>query len=136
MSECIFCKIVDGQIPAAKLIETEKVISFLDINPVNPGHALVAPKRHVSSLLDLRQDELHVLMFVAKRVAAAVIRATGSPAFNILQNDGEAAGQIIDHVHFHVIPRDPEDGFRLGWRHLKYAEGQIEQLQQAIQQNL
>ncbi len=136
MLECVFCKIIAGEIPAAKLIETDKVLSFLDINPVNPGHALVVPKRHVASLLDLHQDELHVSIFIAKRVAAAVAEATGSPAFNILQNDGPAAGQIIEHVHFHVIPRAPDDEFSLGWRQLEYGEGELEQLQDAIRQLL
>ncbi|MCK4284041.1 MAG: HIT domain-containing protein, partial [Candidatus Brocadiae bacterium] len=68
MGECIFCKIIAGEIPAARLIETDKVVSFLDINPVNPGHALIVPKRHVTSFLDLHQNELHVLMFIARRV--------------------------------------------------------------------
>ncbi|MHC4789375.1 MAG: HIT domain-containing protein, partial [Planctomycetota bacterium] len=73
MGECVFCRIIAGDIPAATLLETDKVISFLDINPVNPGHALVVPKRHVSSLLGLNQEELHVAIFVAKRVAGAVL---------------------------------------------------------------
>ncbi len=136
MAECIFCKIIAGELPAAKLIETDKVISFLDINPVNPGHALVVPRRHVESFLDLQQDELHVSIFVAKRVAAAVTEATGCPAFNILQNTGQAAGQVIGHVHMHVIPRAPDDGFDLGWRQLKYEEGELEELQQNISQLL
>ncbi len=136
MAECVFCDIIAGNIPAAKLIETDKVLSFLDISPVNPGHALVVPKRHVASLLDLTQDELHVAIFIAKRVAGAVLEATGSAAFNILQNDGQAAGQLIDHVHFHVIPRSPDDGFSFGWRQLNYEEGTLQSLQRAIQQNL
>lgn len=136
MAECVFCDIIAGNIPAAKLIETDKVLSFLDISPVNPGHALVVPKRHVASLLDLTQDELHVAIFIAKRVAGAVLEATGSAAFNILQNDGKAAGQIIDHVHLHVIPRSPDDGFSFGWRQLNYEEGALQSLQRAIQQNL
>jgi len=134
--DCVFCKIIKGEIPAATLIETDKVISFLDINPVNLGHALVVPKRHVASFLDLQQDELHVAIFIAKRVAAAVTEATGSPAFNILQNTGECAGQLIDHVHLHVIPRRPDDGFELGWRQLEYEEGELEKLQKAIEQRL
>ncbi|MHC4591266.1 MAG: HIT family protein [Planctomycetota bacterium] len=136
MTDCIFCKIIAGTIPAAKLIETDKVTSFLDISPVNPGHALVVPKRHVSSLLSLNQDELHVMIFVAKRVAAAVTEATDSPAFNILQNDGEAAGQIIRHAHLHVIPRNPDDGFSLGWRQLSYSEGELQALQRSVRQKL
>ena len=136
MADCIFCKIIDGDVPAAKLIETDRVISFLDINPVNPGHALVVPKRHVTSLLDLQQNELHVAIFVAKRVAGAVVEATDSPAFNIVHNTGEAAGQEIDHTHFHVIPRRPDDGVEFGWRQLSYEEGKLEELQRAIRDRL
>ncbi len=136
MADCVFCDIIEGAIPAARLIETDKVISFLDIHPVNPGHALVVPKRHVASLLELQQDELHVAIFVAKRVAAAVSEATGSPAFNILQNDGEAAGQEIEHVHLHVIPRQPDDGFSLGWRQGEYGEGELERLQREVRRLL
>ncbi len=113
MADCIFCKIIAGQIPAAMLLETDRVVSFLDINPVNPGHALIVPRRHVTTLLDLNQDELHVAIYAARRVAAAVTEETGSPAFNLLQNNGRCAGQIIDHVHFHVIPRNPERRLRL-----------------------
>ncbi len=136
MSDCIFCKIIAGEIPSAELIRTDKVVSFLDINPVNPGHALVVPTRHVASLLDLKQDELHQAVFVAKRVAGAIREATGSPAFNILQNDGEAAGQVVGHVHFHVVPRSPDDGFELGWRQLAYAEGELESMRHAIRRGL
>ena len=136
MADCIFCKIVAGQIPAAMLIETDKVVSFLDINPVNPGHALVVPKRHATSLLDLGQDELHVAIFVAQRVAGAIVEATGSTAFNILQNNGRCAGQLIDHVHFHVIPRNPQDGFSFGWRQLQYKEGELKAMQEAISARL
>ncbi len=136
MPDCIFCKIIEGEVPAAKLIETDKVVSFLDIHPVNPGHALVVPKRHVASFLDLQQDELHTTIFIAKRVAGAVTEATDSPAFNILQNTGEAAGQLIGHVHVHVIPRKPDDGFSLGWRQLEYEEGQMEALQARIEELL
>jgi histidine triad (HIT) family protein len=132
MPDCVFCRIIAGEIPAATLITTDKVVSFLDINPVNPGHALVVPRRHVSSLLDLLQDELHVAMFVARRLAAAITQVTGSPAFNILQNNGREAGQVIDHVHLHVIPRDADDGFELGWRQLSYSEGRLEELRRAI----
>ena len=136
MADCIFCKIIAGQIPAATLIETDRVVCFLDINPVNPGHALVVPRRHFAGLLDLSADEARAAIVVAQRVAAAIVQATGSPAFNILQNNGRCAGQLIDHVHFHVIPRNPSDGFSFGWRQLKYEEGELKALQDAIRARL
>jgi len=136
MADCIFCKIIAGQIPAAMLLETDRVVSFLDINPVNPGHALIVPRRHVATLLELNQDELHVAIYAARRVAAAVTEEVGSPAFNLLQNNGRCAGQLIDHVHFHVIPRNPDDGFSLGWRQLQYEEGELKAMQEAIRARL
>jgi histidine triad (HIT) family protein len=136
MAGCVFCKIVAGEIPAAKLVEAESVTSFLDVNPVNLGHALIVPKRHLMSLLDLTDEELQAAILVARRVAAAVRGATGSSAFNILQNDGRAAGQVVEHVHFHVIPRHHSDGFAFGWRQLSYKEGELSALLQAIKKRL
>jgi histidine triad (HIT) family protein len=132
MKDCVFCKIIAGEIPAAVLAENGQAISFLDIGPVNPGHALIVPRRHVVDLLGLTQDELCAAMLMTRRVAAAVVEATGSPAFHILQNNGEAAGQIVRHVHLHVIPRSPADGFALGWRQTEPEQGQLEGLRQAI----
>lgn len=132
MADCIFCKIVAGEIPAAVLAETDAAISFLDINPVNPGHALIVPRRHAESLLDLTQDELHAVVLMTRRVAAAVVEATGSPAFNVLQNDGGPAGQVVKHCHFHVIPRAEDDGFAFGWRQLHVEAGRMEALREAV----
>jgi len=136
MSECVFCRIISGDIPAAVLMQTDKIISFLDINPVNRGHALIMPKRHVASLLELGDDELQAAIVAARRVAAAVCKGTNSPAFNILENDGEPAGQLIDHAHFHVIPRRLDDGFSFGWRRLSYKEGELKALQEDIKRKL
>jgi histidine triad (HIT) family protein len=136
MADCIFCRIIAGRIPAAMLLETDKVVSFLDISPVNPGHALIVPRRHATSLLDLEQDELHVAIFVAQRIAAAVTEQTGSACFNLLQNNGRCAGQVVDHVHFHIIPRSADDGFSFGWRQLRYKEGELKALQEAIRARL
>jgi len=136
VAQCVFCRIASHGIPAAMVLETEQAVSFLDINPVNPGHALVVPRRHASSLLELTDEELHTLITMARRVAAAACGATGSRAFNILQNDGEAAGQVVPHAHLHVIPRSPKDGFSFGWRQLPYGEGELAALQQAVRQRL
>ncbi|MFP4026389.1 MAG: HIT family protein [Candidatus Brocadiia bacterium] len=135
-TECVFCQIIAGDIPAATLIETEKVLSFLDIAPVNPGHALVIPKRHVETLLDLTQDELHKLVFMVQRIARATTTATDADGFNVLQNNHECAGQEIPHLHFHVIPRFFDDDFKFGWRQQSYEEGEIESLQQDVKKLL
>lgn len=136
MAGCVFCRIISGEIPAAKLLDTDALVSFLNVNPVNPGHALVVPKRHVASALDLSEQELCAAVTAAARVAAAVCSATNSTSFNILQNNGRAAGQVVEHVHLHVIPRKPDDGFAFGWRQLSYREGELSALQHAIRQKL
>lgn len=134
--DCIFCRIVAGEVPCTKIIETNRVLSFLDISPVNRGHALVVPKRHAGTLLELNQEELHGSIFIVQRVARAVVRATDADGFNVLQNNNEVAGQEVPHVHFHVIPRFEGDGFDLGWRQGSYEEGQMERLQGEIRQHL
>lgn len=133
--DCIFCQIIEGEIPSTKLIETGEVLSFLDISPVNPGHALVVPKRHAENLLELRQKELHAAIFTVQRVARGAVRATDAEGFNVLQNNGKVAGQEVDHVHFHVIPRFEGDGFDLGWRHGSYEEGEMQELQEKMKQH-
>lgn len=136
MADCPFCKIIAGDLSAARLVETDKVLSFMDINPVNPGHALVIPKRHVECLLDLTQEELHAISFLVRRVAGAVVDATDADGFNVLQNNGECAGQVVPHVHFHVIPRNEDDEFTFGWRQTSYEEGRLEELTESIRENL
>jgi len=132
MPDCIFCRIIAGQIPCAKLAETDNVISFMDIAPVNHGHCLVIPKRHVENLLELTEAELHDCIVTAQRVAKATVAATGAVGFNILQNNHPCAGQVVPHMHMHVIPRSPSDGFRFGWRQGRYSEGEMQALQQRI----
>ena len=132
MADCVFCRIVAGEIPAAKLIETETVISFLDIAPVNPGHCLVVPKRHAATLLDLSDEELSDCILAGRQLARVVMEVTGSPGLNLLQNNDRCAGQVVPHVHFHVIPRSPDDGFKFGWRQGSYPEGELERMRSAI----
>ena len=132
MDDCIFCRIVAAEVPAATLIDADNVISFMDIAPVNPGHCLIVPKRHVETLVDLTREELHVCIFAVQRVARAALQATGAPGFSVLQNNDICSGQVVPHVHFHVIPRSPDDGFRLGWRQGCYAEGEMQALQRKM----
>ena len=136
MDECVFCKIADGTIPAARLIETDRVVSFLDIAPVNPGHALVLPKRHVERLWELSEEELQECVLTVRELAGALMKATGAVGLNVLQNNARCAGQVVAHVHFHVIPRSPDDGFSFGWRQGSYGEGELEQMQRAIREGL
>ncbi|EED17456.1 HIT domain protein [Talaromyces stipitatus ATCC 10500] len=109
---CIFCKIIKGDIPSFKLFESDKVFAFLDIQPLSRGHALVIPKFHGAKLTDIPDEYLTELLPVAKKIA----QATGAEDFNVLQNNGRAAHQLVDHVHFHVIPKPNEkEGLGISW---------------------
>jgi histidine triad (HIT) family protein len=136
VDDCIFCKIIQGSIPSVRVYEDKDVVAFLDINPVNPGHLLVVPRRHTECLADTEDGSLHAVMSVIKKCSAAVQKATGMPGFNVVQNNGSCAGQIVPHLHFHIIPRAPSDGFRFGWRKGAYAEGEAKALQERIKQAL
>lgn len=94
-ANCIFCKIIDGKIPSMKLAETDKVYAFLDIGPCSEGHSLVIPKYHAAKMHELPEDALQEILPIAKKVAIA----TGAAEYNILQNNGRLAHQVVDHVH-------------------------------------
>ncbi|TPX25521.1 Adenosine 5'-monophosphoramidase [Coccidioides immitis] len=109
---CIFCRIIKGEIPCMKLFESERVLAFLDIQPLSRGHALVIPKYHGAKLTDIPDRDLTELLPVAKKIALAA----GASDFNILQNNGKIAHQFVDHVHFHMIPKPNEtEGLTVGW---------------------
>jgi len=136
MQDCIFCRIVAGQLPAARVLETKDVLAFLDIAPVNYGHTLVIPKVHYQNLLEL-PDELWTEMGQVSRRVAQALRATlYAQGFNIGMNNFEAAGQEVFHAHIHVIPRYIGDGLRL-FPQKSYKPGDLEktaaQLRQALQ---
>lgn len=107
--ECVFCKIIQGHVPAYKVFEDAQTLAFLDINPVTHGHILIVPKEHHEWLLDLPEKTLEELMHTVQRVAKAVMKATPAKGFNVGMNNGRVAGQIVFHAHFHVIPRYDDD---------------------------
>ncbi len=109
-SDCIFCKIVAGDIPAARVYEDGEVLAFLDINPLGRGHTLLIPKTHFARLEDCPADVLAAIVRRIPVLAAAILLSVGASAYNILCNNGRAAGQLVEHVHFHIIPRFPGDG--------------------------
>ncbi|KAI1454619.1 HIT domain-containing protein [Annulohypoxylon moriforme] len=112
MAACIFCKIIKGEIPCFKLFESDKTLAFLDINPLSKGHALVIPKFHGAKLSDIPDEQLSEVLPVVKKLATA----TGAVDWNLLQNNGRIAHQVVDHVHFHMIPKPNEaEGLGVGW---------------------
>ncbi|KAF8270871.1 HIT-like domain-containing protein [Lactarius quietus] len=114
LATCVFCKIIKGEIPSYKLLETEFSYSFLDINPLSRGHALVIPKYHGEKLHDVPDEYLVDTLTIAKKIAIA----QGSENYNILQNNGLAAHQFVKHAHFHVIPKpsdSKDEGLVIEW---------------------
>ncbi len=135
MTDCIFCKIIKGELPSAKVYENDQVVAFLDIHPVRPGHTLIVPKAHCENLMDCRSEVLSVLMNAAQKVARAVVVATGAEGFNLGINNGQAAGQVIFHLHLHIIPRNIGDGL-LPWSQKDYGEGEITVVAEKIRTQL
>jgi histidine triad (HIT) family protein len=115
MSDCVFCKIVNGQIPSAKVHEDELTLAFMDIGEVNPGHVLVAVKPHIENIFGL-DDRLAAAVFrTAARVARAVKKAYSPEGVTLYQANGAAAGQTVYHFHMHLVPRYDKDGMELAW---------------------
>ena len=104
-NNCVFCAIVEGEIPSFKVYEDDIVLAYLDINPVSKGHTLVIPKAHTKGLLDTPDETLSAVVSRVKKVAAHIKEVLGCGGFNIVQNNGETAGQTVHHVHFHIVPR-------------------------------
>ena len=113
--DCIFCKIVAGEIPSFKLFEDEATLAFMDINPANEGHALVIPKEHAPDLYAVSDEALARTSVTAKRVAAALARTLNPDGLNIVQCNGAAAAQSVMHFHMHVLPRVKDDGLAMNW---------------------
>lgn len=113
--ECIFCRLIASEIPASRIYEDPDTLAFLDLGQLNPGHALVAVKRHAETLLDLTPDEAAAAMRTAHRVAQAQQQAFGAPGLTLLQCNGKEGWQTVGHFHIHVVPRQADDGVGLIW---------------------
>ena len=119
---CIFCKIAAGEIPSATIYEDEDFRVILDIEPASKGHALILPKEHYANLYELPDELAAKVLVVAKKVIAQMTEIVGCDGYNVLQNNGEAAGQTVFHFHTHLIPRYKEDDVTITWNHGKLAE--------------
>jgi histidine triad (HIT) family protein len=136
VNDCVFCKMVAGQIPVTKIYEDEVVLSFLDIGPISDGHTLVIPKQHFERLHDCPGELLGRVCSSLSRIAGAVSAAMNSDGYNVLCNNGRAAGQLVEHLHFHIIPRSTGDGVFDRWPSYQYQEGKIEAIADEIRENL
>ena len=136
MADCIFCKIVAGQIPCTKVYEDEHVLSFLDISPISPGHTLLIPKKHYEAVSEMSADEVAALFRPVAALAAAVKAAVKADGLNVLQNNGASAGQVVPHLHIHLIPRWPGDGLGFRWPSRKADMDVLARQVEAIRQRL
>jgi len=136
MSDCVFCKIAAGDIPSECLLNTESAFAFMDIGPLAEGHCLLIPKNHYETLDQMPADEAAALLSMLPALVRAVQTATGCEGVNVLQNNGRAAGQLVPHVHFHIIPRSPGGAWSFNWPAGEYAGERMAELGESIRQAL
>jgi histidine triad (HIT) family protein len=140
MSECIFCQIIRKEASASIIYENEEFVAFLSNRPVNEGHTLVVPKKHYENIYEISEEEAAYLFKVVKRVAHAVRDAVGAEGIRIVQNNGWAAGQVVFHLHVHVIPMKPQEGFTHGKAYRDLSQARVvealEQDAEKIRQHL
>ena len=132
MGDCIFCKIANGEIPAATLYEDEDFRVILDLGPASKGHSLILPKKHAANIYELPDETAGKAMILAKKMAGKLTDALNCDGFNIVQNNGEIAGQTVNHFHLHLIPRYEGDGLNLNWPQQEISAEQLEEIRQSI----
>jgi histidine triad (HIT) family protein len=135
-NDCIFCKIIRGEIPSFKVFEDGEVMAFMDINPANPGHILVIPKYHAPNIFEVPTQWMLACMTVAQKIALAVEKTIGPDGINILQANGQGAAQSVLHYHVHVIPRQNGDDLKLNWGLVPGDKDKIAQLAELIKAEL
>ncbi|MBS3734548.1 MAG: HIT family protein [Phycisphaerae bacterium] len=135
-TECIFCRIAAGEIPAERLVADEASLAFMDIGPLAEGHVLLVPREHYETLDDMPAETAGAMLRHLPALVRAVQTATGCQGVNVLQNNGRVAHQVVPHVHFHVIPRDEGDAFAFNWPAGSYAEGRMAELAEQIRSHM
>lgn len=132
---CIFCKIIAGEITATKIYEDDSTLAFLDIAPINPGHTLVIPKKHFEDLEDISEIDLCSVIKTVKIIGKAVKDSISPTGYNVGLNNGSGSGQLVPHLHFHVMPRRTDDGHKL-WSQGRYQAGEMEEVATRIKAKL
>lgn len=135
-NDCIFCKIIKGELPSTKIYEDETTLAFLDIHPVNIGHILVIPKEHFPNIYETPDEILSDMMIASKKIAIALKEAMKADGVNVTMNNNHAAGQLIFHSHLHIIPRFSNDGFELWHGKRPYQEGEKEMVAEKIKKEM
>lgn len=129
---CIFCKIAVGEIPSKTLYEDERFRVILDLGPATKGHALILPKDHYANIYEIPEETAGNAMKLAKKMAGIMTEKLQSDGFNIVQNNGEAAGQTVSHFHMHLIPRYRNDNQKIGWEQGKPSQEELEEIKNMI----
>ncbi len=130
--DCIFCKIVNGEIASKTLYEDEDFRVILDLGPATKGHALIIPKEHYADIFELPDEVVAGTMILAKRLAESIREKLGADGFNLVQNNGEAAGQSVMHFHLHLIPRYGKDGQHILWKPQTVSQEELEEIRKLI----
>lgn len=130
--DCIFCKIANGEIPSKTLYEDEDFRVILDLGPATKGHALILPKEHYANLYELPEDLAGKVMKLAKKMATQMTQKLGCDGFNLVQNNGETAGQTVFHFHLHLIPRYEGDQQKIGWKPGSPTQEELEDIKNQI----
>lgn len=131
-TNCIFCKIANGEIPSRTLYEDDKFRVILDLGPASKGHALILPKEHYANLYELPDETAGEVMKLARKMAVQMTERLGCEGFNLVQNNGELAGQTVFHFHMHLIPRYQEDGQKIGWKPQEVSQEELEETRKQI----
>ena len=129
---CIFCKIANGEIPSQTLYEDEKFRVILDLGPATKGHALILPKNHYANLYELPDEAASNVMLLAKKMVSQMTDRLSCDGFNLVQNNGEVAGQTVFHFHMHLIPRYKDDDQKIGWKPGKPSQEELEEIRRTI----
>jgi histidine triad (HIT) family protein len=135
MTDCIFCKIIKGELPSERVYEDKDCVAFLTIGPVNKGHTLVVPRKHVVNLFDMDDALVKKLFIVVKKLIHPVTNAFNADGANVSINNNEASGQIVMHAHVHIIPRYKSDRLS-AWPHQTYADGEMKECGGRIRKRL
>ena len=130
--DCIFCKIANGEIPSTTLYEDNDFRVILDVNPASKGHTLILPKKHAENFYDLPDETASKALVLAKNMASKIEKALECDGLNLVQNNGETAGQTVFHFHMHIIPRYKNDSVKLGWKPGKLSDAMREELLSAL----
>ena len=129
---CIFCKIANGEIPSKTVYEDENFRAILDLSPAAKGHTLILPKNHYKNLFELPEETAAEVFAVAKKLGTQLVDKLHSDGLNIIQNNGEVAGQTVFHFHMHLIPRYKDDGQKITWEQGKPSQEELEEIRQQI----